>query len=183
MKVTRTLLADVPDALASICKAMGFVRADIWRRFGALGTVGKSAGDIRAAITSTACYSGLPVATRRPEAACTSVCARQASRNEEYAYTEVIDEMRSRCLNFGADARQLWRRLVFDHLITNVDDHLHNIGFLYVDKNLWRLSPAFDVNPFPDKDRESKTWLSEDTGPITSIQQLLEQATRCSRTG
>jgi hypothetical protein len=61
VKVTRTLLADVPDALASICKAMGFVRADIWRRFGALGTVGKSAGDIRAAITSTACYSGLPV--------------------------------------------------------------------------------------------------------------------------
>ena len=61
MKVTRTLLADAPDALLGICKAMGFVRADIWRRYGALGTVGKSAGDIRAAITSTACYSGLPV--------------------------------------------------------------------------------------------------------------------------
>ena len=61
MKVTRTLLADVPAPLAGICKAMGFVRADIWRRFGALGTVGKSAGDIRAAITSTACHSGLPV--------------------------------------------------------------------------------------------------------------------------
>ena len=61
MKVTRTLLADVPDALASICKAMGFVRADIWRRFGALGTVGKSANDIRAAITNTACYAGLSV--------------------------------------------------------------------------------------------------------------------------
>jgi serine/threonine-protein kinase HipA len=102
----------------------------------------------------------------------------QAGRNEEHAYTEVVDEMRARCLDFGTDARQLWRRLVFNHLITNVDDHLQNIGFLYVDKNLWRLSPAFDVNPFPDKDRESKTWLSEDTGPITSIQQLLEQATR-----
>jgi serine/threonine-protein kinase HipA len=35
----------------------------------------------------------------------------QASRNAEYAYTELIDEMRSRCLNFAADARQLWRRL------------------------------------------------------------------------
>lgn len=102
----------------------------------------------------------------------------QASRNDEHAYTEVVDEMRNKCLDFGADARQLWRRLVFNHLITNVDDHLQNIGFLYVDKNLWRLSPAFDVNPFPDKDRESKTWLSEDTGPITSIQQLLEQAAR-----
>jgi serine/threonine-protein kinase HipA len=102
----------------------------------------------------------------------------QAGRNEEHAYTEVVDEMRNRSVNFGEDARQLWRRLVFNHLITNVDDHLQNIGFLYVGKNLWRLSPAFDLNPFPDKDRESKTWLSEDTGPITSIQQLLDQAAR-----
>ncbi len=98
----------------------------------------------------------------------------QASRNEEHAYTEIVDEMRSRCLDFAADAKQLWRRLVFNHLITNVDDHLQNIGFLYVGHNLWRLSPAFDINPFPDKDRESKTWLSEDTGPIMSLQQLLD---------
>ncbi|HZW20346.1 HipA domain-containing protein [Noviherbaspirillum sp.] len=102
----------------------------------------------------------------------------QASRDAEHAYTEVVDEMRSKCLNFAEDAKQLWRRLVFNHLITNVDDHLQNIGFLYVDKNLWRLSPAFDLNPFPDKDRESKTWLSEDTGPITAIEQLLGQAAR-----
>lgn len=102
----------------------------------------------------------------------------QASRDAEHAYTEVVDQMRSISLNFAEDARQLWRRLVFNHLITNVDDHLQNIGFLYVDKNLWRLSPAFDLNPFPDKDRESKTWLSEDTGPISSIGQLLGQAAR-----
>ena len=30
--VTRTLQADVPDALRTICKAMGYVRADIWRQ-------------------------------------------------------------------------------------------------------------------------------------------------------
>jgi len=40
------------------------------------------------------------------------------------------------------------------------------------------LSPAFDLNPFPDKLAESKTWLSEDTGPITSIGQLLHEASR-----
>jgi len=72
----------------------------------------------------------------------------------------------------------LWRRMVFNHLVTNVDDHLHNIGFLYADANLWRLAPAFDLNPFPDKERESKTWLSEDTGPITSVVTLVEQAAR-----
>jgi serine/threonine-protein kinase HipA len=58
------------------------------------------------------------------------------------------------------------------------DDHLQNIGFLYNGNNLWRLAPAFDLNPFPDKDPESKTWLSEDTGPITSIKQLIGQAAR-----
>jgi hypothetical protein len=59
--VTRTLQADVPDALRTICKAMGYVRADIWRRYGALGTVGKSANDIRKEISAASLYSGLPV--------------------------------------------------------------------------------------------------------------------------
>ena len=102
----------------------------------------------------------------------------QSSRNEEHAYTEIVDAMRSRCVVFSASAQQLWRRPVFNFLITNVDDHLQNIGFLYVDKNQWQLSPSFDLNPFPDKDRESKTWLSEETGPITSVAQLLGQAAR-----
>jgi hypothetical protein len=31
-------------------------------------------------------------------------------------------------------------------------------------------------NPFPDKERESKTWLTEEAGPIVSIAQLLDQA-------
>ena len=100
----------------------------------------------------------------------------QAQRNDEHAYTEVVDAMRSRCLHPVEDARQLWRRLAFNHLITNVDDHLQNIGFLHVGQGQWRLSPAFDLNPFPDKDNESKTWLSEDTGPITSIRELLGKA-------
>ncbi len=102
----------------------------------------------------------------------------QARRDDEHAYTEIVDVMRAKCENFTSDARQLWRRLVFNHLITNVDDHLQNIGFLYCGHNLWRLSPAFDLNPFPDKVAESKTWLSEDTGPITSLQQLMAQAFR-----
>ncbi|MHB8255283.1 MAG: transposase, partial [Acidiferrobacter sp.] len=59
--VTRTLQADVPDVLHSLCKAMGTVRADIWRRFGALGTVGQSANDIRKTISAARWYSDLPV--------------------------------------------------------------------------------------------------------------------------
>ena len=58
----------------------------------------------------------------------------------------------------------------------DVDDHLQNLGFLYAGNGFWRLAPAFDLNPFPDKDRESKTWLTLDTGPIDSARMLLEQA-------
>jgi len=61
MKVTRTLQADVPPALAGVCKVMGFVRADIWRRYGALGTVGKNANAIRKEISAAVLYDSLPV--------------------------------------------------------------------------------------------------------------------------
>ena len=74
------------------------------------------------------------------------------------------------------DLRELWRRLVINFLITNVDDHLWNVGFLYAGDGKWRLAPAFDVNPFPDKARESRTWLREASGPITSLGQLLSEA-------
>jgi len=49
-------------------------------------------------------------------------------------------------------------------VITNVDDHLNNHGFLHVGHGQWRLAPAFDLNPFPDKGRDPKTWLTEETG-------------------
>jgi transposase len=61
MIVTRTLKADVPTALHSICKTIGYVRADIWRRYGALGNNGKSASAIRAEITAGGFYAGLEV--------------------------------------------------------------------------------------------------------------------------
>lgn len=48
-----------------------------------------------------------------------------------------------------ADLRQLWRRLAFNILISNTDDHLRNHGFLYAGNAGWRLSPAFDLDPSP----------------------------------
>ncbi|MFC4414821.1 type II toxin-antitoxin system HipA family toxin, partial [Chromohalobacter beijerinckii] len=40
----------------------------------------------------------------------------------------------------------------------------------------WRLAPAFDLNPMPGDRRESKIWLTEDSGPIDSRQILMEGA-------
>lgn len=101
----------------------------------------------------------------------------QASREEDRSYTEIADAVRAHGHAPTQDLRQLWRRLVFNLLITNVDDHLQNHGFLHVAHGLWRLAPAFDTNPFPDKARESKTWLSEQDGPITDVRMLLARAT------
>jgi serine/threonine-protein kinase HipA len=100
----------------------------------------------------------------------------QSSREEDRSYAELADAIRSCSHAPTEDVRQLWRRLVFNVLITNVDDHLQNHGFLHVERGLWRLAPAFDINPFPDKDRESKTWLTERDGPITDVQMLLARA-------
>jgi serine/threonine-protein kinase HipA len=100
----------------------------------------------------------------------------QASREEDRSYTEIADAIRAHGYAPTQDMRQLWRRLAFNLLITNVDDHLQNHGFLHVAHGQWRLAPAFDLNPFPDKDRESKTWLSEQDGPITDVRMLLARA-------
>jgi serine/threonine-protein kinase HipA len=100
----------------------------------------------------------------------------QAPRSDERSYTEIADAIRSHGVQPLEDVRQLWRRMLFNLLIANVDDHLHNLGFLHVEHGLWRLAPAFDLNPFPDKMNESKTWLSPEDGPITSVAELIGRA-------
>jgi len=48
-----------------------------------------------------------------------------------------------------ADLAQLYRRMAFNVLVGNRDDHLRNQGFLrHADG--WRLAPAFDLNPARD---------------------------------
>jgi serine/threonine-protein kinase HipA len=44
------------------------------------------------------------------------------------------------------DLEQLWRRVVFNILVSNTDDHLRNHGFILTN-NGWQLSPAYDMNP------------------------------------
>lgn len=91
-----------------------------------------------------------------------------------HTYTEMIDVLKRYSADYRSDIEELWRRIALSILITNVDDHMRNHGFLHVGKGLWRLSPAFDVNPFPYKQRVLKTWIAEETGDAASIQALIE---------
>jgi serine/threonine-protein kinase HipA len=71
-----------------------------------------------------------------------------AADGESRSYLELVDVLRQGGAAVDEDAAQLWRRMVFNILISNTDDHLRNHGFLR-DVRGWRLSPAYDLNPVP----------------------------------
>jgi serine/threonine-protein kinase HipA len=64
------------------------------------------------------------------------------------SYLELLELIVSRGGNVEYDAEQLWRRIVFNILVSNTDDHLRNHGFLLGKKGI-SLSPAYDINPNP----------------------------------
>lgn len=68
---------------------------------------------------------------------------------ERASYPELVDVLTRNGANAAADARELYRRMVFNILVSNVDDHGRNHGFLWQDRGGWVLSPAYDLNPVP----------------------------------
>ncbi len=67
-----------------------------------------------------------------------------------HSYLELVDALRQHGSDTKSDLAELWKRVLFSVLVSNVDDHLRNHGFLYdTQDNGWRLSPAYDINPVP----------------------------------
>jgi len=60
-----------------------------------------------------------------------------------YSYEQMLSVMRTLKLPLS-DALQLIRRMIFNVLARNHDDHTKNFGFIYNDGK-WALSPAFDI--------------------------------------
>ena len=110
---------------------------------------------------------------RIPYVSAATLLGADPADSQEHFYTEMVDALRKYGADAQADIEELWQRMAYFVLITNVDDHLHNHGFLHANRGQWRLAPAFDINPFPDRVRELKTWISEDTGPEATIEALL----------
>lgn len=63
-----------------------------------------------------------------------------------------------------ADLAQLFRRIAFNVLAGNRDDHLRNHGFIRVPTG-WQISPAFDMNPNPLKGTHELTLDGATTEP------------------
>ena len=73
-----------------------------------------------------------------------TLLGRRDGESEETSYADLADAMSAYCDESGL--HQLYRRMVFNLMCGNVDDHLRNHGFLLVD-GVWNLAPAFDLTP------------------------------------
>jgi serine/threonine-protein kinase HipA len=61
------------------------------------------------------------------------------------SYIELAQVIRKISANPAHDLDQLYRRMIFNLMVDNTDDHLKNHGMLHVANGQYRLAPAFDV--------------------------------------
>lgn len=89
----------------------------------------------------------------------------EAKDGENRSYLELAEILQRDGSHPSEDLLQLWKRMVFNILIANVDDHLRNHGFLR-DENGWRLSPVYDLEATPatHKARILQTYITETDG-------------------
>ncbi len=71
--------------------------------------------------------------------------------NERFGYPELAQLLRRRGVTAGdryaADMQELFRRMLFNILIDNTDDHEKNHALLVTDAQQYELAPAYDVLP------------------------------------
>jgi len=71
--------------------------------------------------------------------------------SEGVSYLDLAEFIVRSGSNVDEDLEELWRRIVLNICISNIDDHLRNHGFI-LEETGWRLSPAYDINPVADGD-------------------------------
>jgi serine/threonine-protein kinase HipA len=69
-----------------------------------------------------------------------------ADHVEGVGYLDLVGFIMQHSPRAKEDLEQLWRRMAFNILVSNTDDHLRNHGFMLTPQG-WRLSPAYDMNP------------------------------------
>jgi serine/threonine-protein kinase HipA len=76
-----------------------------------------------------------------------------------YSYEQVFQTMRLLRLTYP-EAEEMFRRMVFNVLATNYDDHTKNFSFILKKDENWRLAPAYDLCFSFD---ETNYWVSKQT--------------------
>lgn len=95
--------------------------------------------------------------------------------SEGASYLEMAEFLRTRGApeSLCSDLAQLFRRVLFNVMVSNRDDHLRNHGFILSPQG-WRLAPAFDMNPNLDKDDHVLNLNDRDNRPAVAT--VLETA-------
>lgn len=89
-----------------------------------------------------------------------------------YSYEQVFQTMRMLRLKYP-DAEQMFRRMVFNVLATNYDDHTKNFGFLLKKGADWELAPAYDVC---FSFEPTNQWVSQQTLSVNGKRQHISKA-------
>lgn len=100
----------------------------------------------------------------------------QAEPCDDLSYLDLLDAMRIHCSDYPDDARELWRRLLFNLLINHADADLRKVGFLYAGDNRWRLAPACGLLPCLAPPAHHSIIQNPILAPGGSIQSLMEAA-------
>ena len=89
-----------------------------------------------------------------------------------YSYEQVFQTMRQLRLTYP-DAEEMFRRMVFNVLATNYDDHTKNFSFLLKQNEKWSLSPAYDLCFSFD---ETNHWVSKQTLSVNGKRNQITKA-------
>jgi serine/threonine-protein kinase HipA len=84
-----------------------------------------------------------------------------------FSYEQLFETMRSMLLPY-TDAEQLYRRMVFNVMARNCDDHTKNFSFSMNKTGQWKLAPAFDIC---HSYRPDSTWVSQHSLSINGKRQ------------
>lgn len=98
---------------------------------------------------------------------------------DRWSYPLLAEELRRLSARPAEDAQELYRRMAFNALISNGDDHPRNHAVIAL-ANDWQLSPAYDLTPTapPSVERRDLALTCGDQGRRASADNLLSQCGR-----
>ena len=98
---------------------------------------------------------------------------------DKWSYLLLAEELRRISSREKLDAQELFRRMCFNALISNTDDHPRNHAVIAL-KEHWRLSPAYDLTPSVPVsiERRDLALICGDAGRYAHAKNLLSQSTR-----
>jgi serine/threonine-protein kinase HipA len=102
-----------------------------------------------------------------------------AQLREKWSYVVLAEELRRVSAEPKKDAAELFRRMCFNALVSNTDDHPRNHAIIARRRD-WKLSPAYDLVPTPQVSLEHRdlAMICGDQGRLANATNLLSQAAR-----